>query len=122
MEVDNFENFQQWIWEQLPIRKHACGKEKVFDVVAVVIQEWPNAVLSSCKSGDSTEVFAVRDLVRSTKRHLALAYGERDFGFLWMFVLNLIVGQIIQIVLAWWRRAPQNPAKLKLWRRRWING
>jgi len=122
MEIDNFDKFQQWVWDSLPMRKHACGKERVFDVVAVVVQEWPDEALANCRSGDTAEVIAVKDLVASTKRHLALAYGEREFGFIWMFILNLMVGQIIQLIISWWRRSSQNPSKLRVWKRKWNNG
>lgn len=122
MEIDNFSMFQNMIWDSLPMRKHACGREKVFDIVAVVVQEFPEEAMSNSQSGDTAEVLAVKQLVASTKRHLALAYGEREFGFIWMFILNLMVGQIIQLIISWWRRAPQNPGKLKVWRRKWING
>lgn len=118
----NYEEFQTFIWNQLPVRKHKVGRERVNDILAVVVQEWPDDQLSACKSGESPEVHSLDELVKTVKRHLALSYGEEKFGSLWMLALSIIIPQIIQLVLAWWRRKKGHQGRLRVWRRKWVNG
>lgn len=120
--VDTFAAFQQFVWDRLPMRRHLCGRERVNDIVSVVVQEWPEVVMENCQSGDTAEIVATSELVKSTKRHLALMYGDREFGFLWVFILNIVAGQVIAIIIAWWRRNHRNHAKLTSWRKEWIHG
>ena len=104
------------------MRKHMAGKEAVFDAIAVAVQEWPDEALSSCKSGETGEVIATDELVKSVKRHMTLAYGEKKFGSLWIVALQLLLPIIVDQMLRWWRRRKDNQGRIRIWRRKWVNG
>lgn len=114
--------FQEYIWQHLPMRKHMAGKEAVFDAVAVAVQEWPDDELSACKAGDKGETVATEQVISNVKRHMTLAYGEKKFGVLWMVALQILLPIIIDQILKWWRRRKENQGRLRLWRRKWVNG
>lgn len=115
------EQFQEYIWAALPMRKHVAGKEAVFDAVAVAVQEWPDEVLCGARSGDTAELIATTELGKSIKRHLALAYGEDKFGSLWLVAMQILIPIIIDLMLKWWRQRKDNQGRLRIWRRRWVN-
>lgn len=114
--------FQEYIWASLPLRKHMAGKEAVFDAIAVAVQEWPDEALSASKSGDTGEVVATREVIESVRRHMALTYGEKKFGSLWIVALQVLLPIIVDQMLQWWRRRKENQGRLRLWRRKWVNG
>lgn len=120
--MKTFDDFRERIWEDLPARKHAIGKEAVFDAIAVVVQEWPDDILSQTKSGDTGEIVATRELAKTVKRHMALTYGEQKFGVLWLLALQILLPILIDQILKWWRRRKENQGRLRIWRRRWVNG
>lgn len=122
MKPTTYEDFQKYIWDRLPMRKHFTGRERAMDVLAVVIQEWPDEALSETRSGDTGEVKLMEGLTKSVKRHLALVYGDRDFGSIWIMLLSVLVAQIIKLVLEWWWRDHKNQGRLRIWRRKWVNG
>ena len=115
-------DLQDYVWESLPMRKHAVGREAVSDCVAVIIQEWPDDVLEHTQSGDTGELVATQELTKTVKRHMALAYGEQKFGTIWLLALQILLPIIIDLVLRWWRSRRDNRGKIRIWRRKWING
>lgn len=121
-QIKTFQDFQEQIWTELPLRKHALGKEVVFDCIAVIAQEWPDEVLCQTKSGDTGEVIATEELMKTVKRHMTLTYGEQRFGSLWLLALQMILPIIVDQILRWWRRRKDNQGKLRIWRRKWVNG
>jgi hypothetical protein len=118
--VQNFADLQQYVWERLPARKHALGREVVFDCVAVAVQEWPGGILENTKSGDTGEVIATRELARSVRRHLVLTYGENRFGSLWFLALQVLLPVLIDVMLRWWRSRKENRARLRYWQADWV--
>lgn len=104
------------------MRKHALGREGVYDAVAVCVQEWPDDVFCQTKSGDTGEVVATGELIKTVKRHMALTYGEQKFGTIWLLALQILLPIIVDQILRWWRRRKENQGKLRIWRRKWVNG
>lgn len=111
-------DFQRFVWGRLPMRKYLCGHNRVFDVVAVLIQEWPVDAIDHASSGDTPEVHALEELVASCKRHLALAYGEPEWDA-WAGVLRYIIWQSVWIILHWYRHDPLNRSALIRMRSQW---
>jgi hypothetical protein len=109
------------VWERLPARKHALGKEVVFDCVSAAAQEWPDGILGHTQSGDTGEVIAVTELAKSVKRHIALTYGESRFGSLWILALQILLPILIDIMLRWWRSRKENRTRLRFWRADWVH-
>lgn len=100
------------------MRKYLCGHGRVFDVVAVLVQEWPVDAIDHSSSGDTPEVHALEELASSCKRHLALVYGEPEWD-LWANVLKYIIWQSIWIILQWYRNDPLNRSALIRMRAHW---
>lgn len=121
-QIKTFQDFQESIWLALPVRKHRLGKEVVYDCIAVIVQEWPDTVLSATKSGDTGEVLATQELLKTVKRHLVLAYGEDKFGSFWIIALQVLLPVMVDHVLRWWRQHRNNKGRLRIWRRKWVNG
>lgn len=124
MSSSAFTRLQSKIWDILPDKKHAAGKEKVFDIIAVVVQEWPEQEFGKIKeSPEDASVATIpsyRKLVRAVKRHMDLLYGqEEEFGTLWIIALEILVSQIIRLILRWWLENRRNQRTLRNWRQRW---
>ena len=114
--------FQNEVWEGLPKRKHLAGKEKVFDIVSVVVQEWPFSEQDADPKADKTSLLkTTRTLTKSVKRHLQLLYGDAEFGSVWIVLLQIVVSEIVRYILTWWLREKKHSRRLVLWRRNWID-
>lgn len=114
-------DFKRFIWNRLPLRKYLCGHARVFDIVAVVIQEWPVEAVDDSKSGDTLEVQALAETSKSCKRHLALAYGQAEYDA-WAEPLKYLIWQTIWLVLRWYRADKKHSALLCRWRSKWRHG
>ena len=124
MSSSAFTRLQNKIWDILPDKKHAAGKEKVFDIISIVVQEWPEKEFGSIQSTPEdaavSTIPSYRKLVRGVKRHMDLLYGqEEEFGTLWIIALELLVSQIIRLILRWWLENRRNQRTLRNWRQRW---
>lgn len=111
--------FQTYVWNELPSRRARVGREMVFDIVALAIQEWPSELLSQCDKHSVEETKALADLASNIKRQAQLLYGEKRFKSLWIIALQLLLPLILEIVLDWWRERKTNRGKVTLWRRHW---
>lgn len=115
--------FQEWVWAELPAaEKQKVGKEAVYDAVSAAIQEWPDTVLSESKAGDLAESRAAMNLGKSVNRHMTLMYGDKNCGTVWIIALQILLPLIVDLILKWWRRRKEHQARLRMWRRKWVNG
>lgn len=114
-----YRKFQEEIWQQLPLRKFLAGKERVFDCISVVVQEWPDEQFALATGDPKAEATAIRDLMKSSKRHLHLAYGDREFGFIWATILSALLYELIIILIEWWRKRKENRMALLHWQDQW---
>jgi hypothetical protein len=113
------QQFQSYIWEQLPPRRTAAGREVVADIVALAVQEWPVEELSTTEPGSKEEAKALQEAVASIKRQAEFMYGQKRFAGLWIIALQILVPIIVQHMLEWWRRRKDNKRRLLSWRRKW---
>lgn len=111
-------DFKRLVWHRLPMRKYLCGHNVIFDIVSIVIQEWPVEAIDESKSGETVEVHALEELTISCKRHLVLTYGE-DYWGVWSSNLRPLIWQVCWIVLQWYRHTPENSFRLVRWRSKW---
>lgn len=111
--------FQQYVWEQLPPRREVAGREVVSDLVALAIQEWPADVLSQAEPGSPEEREALRGLLVSMKRQAEFMYGQKQFAGLWIIALQILLPIIVKMILEWWRKRKDNRRRLLMWRRKW---
>lgn len=116
------EQLQEWVWSELPVRKNVAGKEAVCDAVSAAVHEWPDEELSSSPAGGEREMAAMLGLSKSVRRHMALVYGEKQFGSMWVIALQILLPLIVDLVLKWWRRRKEHRARIRVWRRKWVNG
>ena len=114
-----FTQFQNYVWAKLPPRRTRAGREVVFDLVSLAVQEWPSDLLSQVQPGSKEEGDILRGVVSDIKRQAHVLYGEKRFGSLWIIVLQFVIPIIVEIVLEWWRSRKLNRGKIALWRRRW---
>ena len=115
------QQFQEFVYDQLPPRRDRLGREAVYDAVAVAVQEWPDKELSAAAAGSPEEALATGELVKSMRRHLEVAYGEERFGVMWVIALQALLPYIIEAMLRWWRKRKENKARIRIWRRKWVN-
>lgn len=116
------EQFQEWVWSELPVRKNLAGREAVFDAVSAAIHEWPDDELSSLSGGSDQEMACMLQLTKSVRRHLAFVYGDRHFASIWVPALQILLPLIVDLILKWWRRRKEHRGRLRMWRRKWVNG
>lgn len=116
------QQFQEFVYDQLPFNKGRVGREVIYDAVAVAVQEWPDKELLTAGAGSPEEEQATAELAKSIRRHLEVTYGEERFGVLWLIALQLLMPYIIEAILKWWRRRKEHKARIRIWRRKWVNG
>lgn len=118
--------FQDYIWSQLPERqRERAGREVVNDLVAAAVQEWPDDQLSQSTSGDELEIATLTELRKTVTRHMQLMYGEKasgEYGMIWLIVLQIVLPIVIDKILEWWRKRKENRGRIRIWRRKWVNG
>jgi hypothetical protein len=118
-----YAKFQQQVWDALPLRKLLAGRERVNDCLAILVQEWPDDQFAQSDAADrKAEGIVVRGLMQSVKRHLHLAYGEKEFGFIWTIILQALIWEIIKLILQWWREKKDNRVAMLQWQKQWREG
>jgi hypothetical protein len=113
--------FQTYVWNMLPVRREAVGREIVDDIVLVAVQLWPSEALSQLEPGSSEEADELRRLAWSIRRILEFVYGSTRFNGYWLLGANSVVLIIIEVMRVWWRKRKDNRAKIGIWRRRWTH-
>lgn len=116
------QQFQENVWNELPHQRSMLGREVVYDTIAVAIQEWPDDKLSQAEANSEGERVTIRALKDSVRRHLRLMYGEDKFESMWIIALQIILPILVDQILKWWRRRKDNRSRLRMWRRKWVNG
>lgn len=115
-----YSEFCELIWKLLPYRKHVAGRERVFDAISACVQEWPDSEFAdACANKPKNIPSLVRYLTKTVKRSLHLLYGDRDFGFIWTVLLQIILHEIIMLILEWWRKRPANRMLMRKWQHEW---
>lgn len=114
----DFIEFQKYVWGRMPVRKYLCGHNRIFDVVAVAVQEWPEEDICHSQSGDTLEVASLHSLAASCKRHLALVYGEPQWDE-WATTMGPVIYQVLWIILQWYRQKPDSVRSLGKWKWNW---
>lgn len=113
--------FQQYVWELLPIRKEAIGRELIDDVVIAAVQFWPNEELSQIEADSEAEQAELRKVAWSVRRVLEFTYGQERFQGYWLLGARFLIPAVLEITRIWWRRRKDNRAKIAIWRRKWTN-
>ena len=117
--ISTLDQFKNHIWDALPPRRKAAGREVVGDLVTIAVQEWPDEALEKAEPDSAKEFEAIREVIISMKRQSEFLYGQRKFAGLWMVALQILIPIIVQAILDWWRERNIHRQRLNLWRRRW---
>ena len=120
MSTSNVKQFQQYMWDSLPVRRIAVGREAVDDVSLLAIQLWPVEELCQTDRCSKEEVVILADLACDIRRIMCFVYGVDAFEGLWLIGMRQIMPQLLDNMVDWWRRRKDNRAKVVLWRRRWM--
>lgn len=113
--------FQNYVWELLPIRREAVGRELVNDIVLAAVQFWPSDELSQAASGSQEEATEMRRVAWSVRRVVEFVYGQDRFQGYWLMGAKSVLSMILEIIRMWWRRRKDNRAKIAIWRRKWMH-
>ena len=113
----NIAGLQDLVWQRLPLRKRIVGREVVDDLVQLAIESWPADYMNHA-ADDAERRIVCLDIEASVKR-LYCACSSTDaitMGILWTFVLQALVGLIVQRILEWWLERRANRALLVAWK------
>lgn len=117
------EEFQDEMWERMGPRKYVAGKEAIYDLISVAVQEWPTEDLVHVKSGSGGEMYHTDNLKKAMRRQIILSHGEsKQFSFIWTLMLSAIINEVVKVILAWWWNSDKNRTLIRKWRQRWRNG
>lgn len=111
--------FQDYMWESLPARRVAIGREVIDDVATLAIQFWPVEELCQAAPRSKEEIVLLADLGGDIRRLLVLVYSLERVEALYLLGLDTIIPQLLDNMCDWWRRRKDNRAKLIIWRRKW---
>lgn len=118
MRTPAYTRLQKDIWDALPRKKHMAGREKVNDVIDLVVQEWPEDEFA--QADRDSKIGICLKLNKAVKRQMTFLYAaDEEFESLWIIVLNLLVSAIIRLVLEWWLNNKRNRATMRRWRKKW---
>lgn len=118
MNATTLTQFRNEIWDALPAKKHMAGKEKIFDVISILIQDWPDKEFAESKRSQAKAIRTALRLNGTVKRQMHLMYGEQEFGTLWLLALNILVSTVIRLVLEWWLKKRENRELMAKWQQR----
>ena len=113
-------NFQQFVWESLPVRKEVAGREIVDDLITVLVQLWPAEFLAACERGSTGDSVCMESLAKDSERLLTVIYGDDRYRVMWMLAMNVMTHKAINLMNDWWRRRKGNRVKLEEWRKNWV--
>lgn len=116
-----FNRFQDRIWNSLPIRKKAVGREVIDDVIAIAIQMWPSDGLAQADKGSVEEDMLLAVLLTDIRRIMVLLYGKQEWHAYVLVGLSSLNPYILAMILDWWRRRKLNRTKLKAWQEKWTS-
>lgn len=116
-EILTFKDLQDHVWLNLPyVRRHLVGRQKINDLVDIVMIEWPETSLSCSSSDDTAERQSMRTLHQSVNRQITLLYGDTKYGFATSVIVLMVLWYVLWIVLAWWRLSRKNQHLMSEWR------
>lgn len=103
------EDLQDYVWRRAPLGRHIIGRRVFADLVQLTVESWEPLNLNYAASDDARRAVC-GSIERSVKRmHQVMSGREpQEYGFVWAFILQLMVSAIIQIMLKWWQERASN--------------
>jgi hypothetical protein len=105
----NLEQMQAHVWQRAPLGKFMVGRETIEDLVELTIENWEPEYMNSCQD-DAARQAVCASILASVKRAHQLASGKdtQEYGFVWMFLLQMLASAVIQIILRYWQERASN--------------
>lgn len=98
----SIDELDQYVWDNLSMRKHLAGRSRISRIVRRAVREWPAPVLAQCdeKQADVVGHYMGRSLERNERQ-----YG---MGFFLAIVLSAVIGEIVKVLIRWWLESREN--------------
>ena len=97
------------IWRSLGPVKLLAGKRNVSELTLSAIEHWEGEALSKCQGNDENTQIIAESMVRAVGRD------HKEYGFLWMFLLQAVAVAIIQELIKWWFKSASNRVFMVAW-------
>lgn len=82
----------------------------------IAVTEWPIDELLSYGRGSGEEEKCLSRLSESVGRTYEAVHGhEKNYGFIWAFVLSAAVSAILQVMLRWWLEKRAHRQCMAMW-------
>ena len=104
------------VWKKLGIRKHLVGRREVDLLTQLSVENWQGDFLNAADSPEERAIVAQGMLSAVRRVHQAVgSYGDREYGFIWTFLLSSLASAVIQILIKWWLERRTNRALMLVW-------
>lgn len=107
----NHQQMRQMVWQQLGVRKHLAGRERIDELADMAVANWPCEVLAECR-GDEDFATVADASVSSLRRRVR----SREYGVLLTILLSGLASAVFQILLKWWLERRANRVLMLVWR------
>lgn len=105
----NLPELQQYVWKRCPLGKHVIGRGTLDDLVQLTVENWQGQYLNYAATAEQKAIVCAA-IEASVKRGHQVVSGKepKEYGFIWAFVLQIMVSAIIDILLRWWLERASN--------------
>lgn len=106
----------EYVRRSLPLRARLVGRERLDDLTLIAITEWPCSSFAGIRRDSGEEEKILYGVTANVKRvYEAIHASEKNYGFIWAFVLSSAVSAIVQLILQWWLSRSANRLKMAAW-------
>lgn len=113
------EDLQLLTWRRMPLVKILAGRQAVYDMVQIAVENWPIEMLHHAE-GETERKVVAKELEASIRRiHDACSLGDEgtQYGVVWSIIIEAVVSAVVSLLLRWWYESSQNRCRLVLWKR-----
>lgn len=105
----NLDQLKAHVWRRLPLGKFMVGRQTADDLVQLTVENWEAEYLNHAQD-DAARQAVCLSMLASVKRGHQLASGKepQEYGFIWMFLLQMLASAVIEILLKWWLERASN--------------
>lgn len=109
------QKIQNYVWRRVGVRKFIVGRDRVNDLVEAAVANWDGEAVSSAKDKSELKIVAAGMIVGIKRTHEMLSESEsnQEYGFIWVILLQALVGAIVQILIKWWLESAKN--RVMMW-------
>lgn len=110
------DDLQQHVWRRLGPRKFLLGRKEVDLLTRLTVENWEAEYYTAAATDDERQIVADGTLVAVKRMYQAVGdYGDREYGFVWTWLLSAIASAIIQVILRWWLERRRNRVMMLIW-------